>query len=131
MYFADLTPYQYGLTAPEPGVVNVGWLSSICAHPKGSCPDEFVVRLEQLVRSPIKLHRGRHVCELCPPPPVIMRNGQRFVEPLEQTMGNGQIRITGRDGSIFAAPVLIVHYIKEHDYLPPKQFIEAVLDWRG
>jgi hypothetical protein len=27
---------------------------------------------------------------------------------------------------IFAAPVLIVHYIEEHNYLPPAQFLEAV-----
>jgi hypothetical protein len=26
----------------------------------------------------------------------------------------------------FAAPVLIVHYIEEHNYLPPTQFLQAV-----
>jgi hypothetical protein len=29
-------------------------------------------------------------------------------------------------GVTFAAPVLIVHYIEEHCYLPPTQFLQAI-----
>jgi hypothetical protein len=27
-YFADLTPYLYGLPEPEPDVLNIGWLDA-------------------------------------------------------------------------------------------------------
>lgn len=40
-------------------------------------------------------------------------------------VGNGEIRV-GSDGITYAAPVLIVHYIKDHGYLPPAQFLEAI-----
>jgi hypothetical protein len=29
-------------------------------------------------------------------------------------------------GLIFAAPILITHYIEEHGYLPPAEFLKAV-----
>jgi hypothetical protein len=32
--------------------------------------------------------------------------------------------------SDFAAPVLIVHYIEEHGYLPPADFLKAIEDNR-
>jgi hypothetical protein len=40
-------------------------------------------------------------------------------------VGNGEIRV-GSDGITYAAPVLIVHYIKDHGYLLPAQFLEAI-----
>jgi hypothetical protein len=43
----------------------------------------------------------------------------------EQREGNGEIWVPG-DDVIYAAPVLIVHYIEEHGYLPPPQFLKAV-----
>jgi hypothetical protein len=32
------------------------------------------------------------------------------------------------EGIVFAAPVLIVHYIEAHGYLPPAQFLKAIDD---
>ncbi len=43
----------------------------------------------------------------------------------EQRRSNGEIRVTD-EGVTFAAPVLIVHYIEEHGYLPPAQFLDAI-----
>jgi hypothetical protein len=43
-----------------------------------------------------------------------------------QRSSNGEIRVS-REGIIFAAaPVLIVHSIKAHNYLPPAKFLKAV-----
>jgi len=38
---------------------------------------------------------------------------------------NGEIRVY-REGVTFAAPLLIVHYIEDHGYLPPAQFLKAI-----
>jgi hypothetical protein len=128
MYFADLTPYEYARTEPDTGVLNVGWLSSEHPYSQGTCPERFVLKLEELLRHPVNPFRGSHLCEFCPKPPVLIKNGLRFVEPPKGTAGNGEIRVRGRDGLIYAAPVLIGHYIKEHGYLPPESFIDAVCE---
>jgi hypothetical protein len=61
----------------------------------------------------VYLHRGVHPCWYC---------GQwhRYVE------GNGQIRVQGSNGILFAAPILVHHYVTHHRYLPPREFIDAV-----
>ena len=40
-------------------------------------------------------------------------------------MSNGEIRITAETVT-YAAPVLIVHYVEAHGYLPPTEFLNAV-----
>jgi hypothetical protein len=42
-----------------------------------------------------------------------------------QRSSNGEVRVVC-GGVMFAAPVLIVHYIGEHCYLPPAQFLKAI-----
>jgi hypothetical protein len=42
-------------------------------------------------------------------------------------IGSDEIWVPGENGRIYAAPSLIVHYVEEHNYLPPPPFIEAVL----
>ena len=116
-YFADLSPHTY---TPSDGieVVNVGWLDQ--AHPftKGETAQEFREALRRLCESPIRLHRGFHVCQFCPKK---VRAAQR------SNTGNGQIRIKGPDGTWFAAPTMIHHYVEAHNYLPPPAFVHAVL----
>jgi hypothetical protein len=41
-------------------------------------------------------------------------------------IGDGEIRVIGKS-AIYAAPTLIYHYVVEHQYKPPDEFIEAVL----
>jgi hypothetical protein len=42
-------------------------------------------------------------------------------------LGNGEIRVIGSAGKVYASPVMIYHYMSEHNYLPPQEFIDAVL----
>jgi hypothetical protein len=55
---------------------------------------------------------GFHGCEFC-----------RWIK----AKGNGEIHVVGSDGITYVAPALIVHYMASHKYLPPKEFIDAVL----
>ena len=69
-----------------------------------------------------------HVCELCigAPDTVIGKTiNPAWAGWAEPRSSNGEIRVAGNQ-IIFAAPVLIVHYIEEHGYLPPAEFLEAV-----
>jgi len=127
MYFEDLSQYAYGRTPTRPHILNVGWLSQEHAYPRGTAPDWLLPRLEQLVKSPVNLYRGFHLCEICPKPPTIMSpGGVKMLNPPPETKGNGEIRVRAGNGTIYVAPVLIYHHVAAHGYLPPEEFISAV-----
>jgi nucleoside phosphorylase len=63
--------------------------------------------------------RGFHFCQYCVPYSE-NRLDQRVAR------GNGEIRVRGPAGIVYAAPVLICHYIKAHNYRPPDEFLEAI-----
>jgi hypothetical protein len=44
---------------------------------------------------------------------------------MAQRSSNGEIRVA-YGGVTFAAPLLVVHYIEEHCYLPPDPFLKAI-----
>lgn len=118
-YFADLTPYQYGLPEPEPDVLNVGWLDVGYPFHRGETSSEFREALSRLVERPILLDRGFHVCNFCP------RDRRDNNYP---SRGNGQTRVLGRNGIWYAAPTMVRHYVVTHQYQPPPEFVDAVLN---
>jgi hypothetical protein len=128
MFFADLTPYEYGYEEVRANILNVGWLARGHVFPVGAVSDTFVKVLRRLVASPVNLYRGYHTCEFCPEPPlVVSASGRRVSNPPGETMGNGEIRVAGSRGRIYVAPVLVAHYVRAHHYLPPEEFIRAVV----
>lgn len=106
-YFPDLSPYCYAGEREEK-TVNIGWISPEHSFTKGKVPQEVISRLKEICKQPVVLSFGFHECEFC-----------------HRVVGNGEIRVAGQD-ILYASPVLIVHYIEEHHYLPPVEFIEAV-----
>jgi len=125
-YYKDLTPYEYFVkdekaTVP---VLNIGWLSSNELFETGITSREFRVNLFQFCspENRVLLARGFHICEFC---------SSKYVEDdqnqWDALKGNGEIRIQGHS-IIYAAPALIYHYVVEHNYKPPQEFIDAVLD---
>jgi hypothetical protein len=115
-YFADLSPYLY--TGPEPDVLNIGWLDAAYPFRQGETSPEFQEALGRLVERPILLHRGFQVCGFCP--------RKRRNDHLAR--GNGQIRVLGRNGIWYAAPTMVHHYVVAHQYQPPAEFADAVLN---
>ncbi len=132
MYYPDLTPYQYWKEAGQPIIndvaqaLNVGWLDDMYGYSKGSVPVDFVARLWDFCRTPVNLMLGFHDCPFCDADPrtylVVEHGGQKI------GMGSGEIWIFGRNGQTYAAPTLILHYITQHHYNPPQEFIQATLD---
>jgi hypothetical protein len=41
-------------------------------------------------------------------------------------LGDAEIRVVGKDGTWLIAPTLVLHYVTEHAYRPPAEFIDAV-----
>ena len=132
MFFADLTPYEYGYELPRSNVLNVGWLARGHVFAVGPVPETFVSALRRLAKSPENLYRGYHACEFCPVPPLVVDSaGRRVINPPGDSMGNGEIRVTGSNGIVYVAPVLVAHYVEVHNYLPPAEFIQAVISAAG
>jgi hypothetical protein len=136
-YFPDLAPYSYG-RFPHPGVVHVGWLDGVHPFPKGYVDGRLIEKMKLLATEPVELYRGTHTCEVCTQPKDLIktyitdRGNRKLVDPeshwakwTAERSSNGEIRVAS-DGITYAAPVLIVHYIEEHGYLPPARFLEAI-----
>ncbi len=113
-YRVDLSTYDY--VGHHDGSLNVGWLAdqAFPDYPRGEVPEEFTARLRALVQEPMNLCRGAHVC-WCG---VGQGRNEYF---------NGEIRVQGENGKVYAAPVGIAHYVEVHNYQPPQEFVDAVL----
>jgi hypothetical protein len=125
MYFADLTPYQYMISQPLPQVLNIGWLSPDYPYATGDC-DPDVSRLLEVHHEALWANqtRGYNGCHFCPDPyvdPTLDNEHGRFV------LGSSELWVPTAGETIFAAPSLVIHYLREHGYSPPAEFVAAVL----
>ena len=123
MYFKDLTKYKY---TDKEDSLNIGWLEKGHMINKGDVPEEFIEKLWKYLRYPVNVCRGFHVCSLC-------KNIEKGVPVVaykdeKRQAGYYEIRVWGKNGKVYAAPSLIMHYILQHGYRPPQEFINAVMD---
>jgi hypothetical protein len=130
-WFEDLTPYSY-LGRERRAALNVGWLGVGHAFSTGRTDPGFVTALmEMCVQSRVNVTRGWQECVFCPTDPQELRKHYpiRVVHAgNEYALGDAEIRVTHPDGTVFAAPNLIAHYVQTHKYEPPRKFIDAVLE---
>ncbi|MGZ5544554.1 MAG: DUF7919 family protein [Limisphaerales bacterium] len=92
----------------------IGWLSAVNPIPKGQVPSEFVDALRRHLTCPWQpvVAGGAHNCEIC---------------QLNQAQGRANVWIPTSE-VVYVAPELILHYLVEHEYKPPDEFISAVID---
>jgi hypothetical protein len=124
-YFADLTPYSFLASAATSAALNVGWLDPTHPFRQEATEREFHHRLFAFCEHPVHRTRGIHRCAFCPVP----GNGPAQRETLNGrtvVLGSAEIRVGGA-GVTYAAPDLIYHYVVQHRYRPPGEFIRAVL----
>jgi hypothetical protein len=131
-YFADESPCTYGQNWAAgqqlaPGTLAVGWLDPSHPHRKGDAPSEFIEALHELCRRPVRVTRGIHPCLFCPP-----SSGMWAVTKVEHPagdyfVGHGEVHVVGPDGTHYAAPEMVIHYVTVHGYRPPDGFISGVL----
>lgn len=140
-YFEDLTEYTYREAAKRPKTVNVGWLEA--GHPFNTelVTEELLSRLWRFCEYSIVALRGFYECNL----PVCSGHVAEY-GPLDPkrwrlvgkgplcarrgdvvlTFGNAEIRVFGENGTIYAAPNLIYHYVTVHSYKMPDEFKRAL-----
>jgi hypothetical protein len=94
----------------------VGWLHPDHPFPKGEVQAEFLTRLKEFAArsddSAKALYFGAfggfHTCEFC-----------------ERAHGIGNFGVPCGD-LLFVAPEMVVHYVEEHGYRPPAEFVAAM-----
>lgn len=128
-YFQDLTPYAY---YGNEEALNIGWLSKNETFITGETSREFRERLYKfcLDVNIVKIMRGFQECEFCELSwSEWGKNHPSYGEQAKlMSLGDGEIRVIGKSSSVYAAPALIYHYVVEHHYKPPQEFIDAVLN---
>lgn len=129
-YCPDLTPYEYGPSQIPDGfeAFNLGWLEPEHDVPtsEGEPDPQLVDKLVTIAADHrAAVMRGFQRCWLPHP------DGEDF--PFESVwngrtlfLGNSEIHVVASDGRLLAAPALVLHYIRDHHYRPPEDFIEAV-----
>ena len=124
MHTPDISFYTYLHNADDPPQLNIGWLDGKHPYSQGTPTDGLLDRLWIFCRESVHVMRGCHECELCETPSYGVRM-QRDGEEL--WFGSAEIRVFGPDGTTYAAPNLLFHYIVDHGYLPPAEFVAAVM----
>ncbi len=123
--FNDLTSYSYGTAeSTEVTAQNIGWLAPGIAFPTASPDPQFVERLWHYCKISVGQTRGLHRYEFCHSRDsnIARRNGEELL------LGSAEIRVLASTGQLYAAPNLIYHYVVSHNYLPPAEFVRAVLN---
>jgi hypothetical protein len=110
--FEDLSPCDY-FPFPSENLIAVGWLELDSKYERGSVDSDFYIKLKALCTDPWQpiSAAGSHSCELC------QFEAPRFMQNI----------FVPYDGSIYVAPVAVLHYITAHWYRPPEVFINAVM----
>jgi hypothetical protein len=124
MYFPDLSPYRYIARTSGPNVLNVGWLDVEHEFSKREASEDLLDALFEKICPPVNITRGFHHCPFCNQSSfgvIVTRKG------VSATLGSAEVWVEAKDGKIYAAPDMIYHYVAEHAYCPPQEFIDALL----
>jgi hypothetical protein len=128
MFFPDQSPYSYHQPKPLNGVFNIGWLDRGHPYATGVSPPEFVAKLAKVLsaRSPACFHvnriRGVHPCNLCRAEELdeLDPRGTMFI-------GSSELWVPRTCDGFLVAPSMVLHYVVEHRYLPPPEFMATIL----
>ncbi len=127
MYYEDLSSYEYFNGVTFPNIINIGWIDLEHGVNIGPIPSNALEKLKDIVaergkfRGIVNVMRGIHSCPKCGASGLYSeKNGKKTL------LGNSEIWVPW-DGKIYVAPNLIIHYIKDHNYLPPEEFIQALV----
>lgn len=120
-FFEDLSSWNEGSNH----ALAVGFLEGDRPYSKGFVSEAFFERLIELVVDPWQpfASGGHHRCSLCAfsGGPGRVRYGQATV------LVGSSLLFVPTVSTVYVAPSLVVHYVDAHQYLPPKEFREAVM----
>ncbi|MEW2485482.1 hypothetical protein [Streptomyces sp. NPDC048411] len=122
-----MTTYVYDTS--DQAMLNVGWLAPDYAYRTGIVDDRVIDALKVLSGAYENQMRGFHYCEFCDADRIWIPDGPGGEARV--WLGSAEIRVEGEDGTLYASPNLIIHYITEHRYCPPEEFCRAAVRTAG
>jgi hypothetical protein len=128
MHYTDLSAYTNHLRDALVNVKNVGWLNGAEEFSSGTVEPHLLNRLKQAFvgvgkfdAEAVLIRGAQHRCEICGASPGVVEVGGK-----KKYLGASEIWIPAGRDVYYAAPSLVIHYIEEHQYLPPAEFIDAI-----
>ncbi|RDY26486.1 hypothetical protein [Lachnotalea glycerini] len=122
--YDDLSKYIY-FDREESNIFNIGWIEDNSFN-RGKVKEEFITRLWEYIKYPVNVGRSLYKNEYLDnkiDTYTACYNGYQIL------LGAAEIRVMNlKKGVVYAAPNLIIHYILNHQYVPPEEFIEAVMN---
>jgi hypothetical protein len=106
MYFKDLDIENRAFNVQ---LIKIGWLDNEHVFNIGPIPKKFIDKLKKI--KPNVRSFGYHKCPFCNE----KQGSNRYVLKIEDTL------------QCYDAPDMIIHYIEDHNYLPPQEFIDHIL----
>jgi hypothetical protein len=101
---------------------NVGWLSPEVSFPVGKVDPRLLEWLTSNFADLWFEHaRGYHECEFCDAEPLVAGSGRTI------RLGSAELLIRTVAERAYVAPNFLVHYIRDHGYQPPEEFVRDVL----
>jgi hypothetical protein len=128
MHYADMSYYTHNLRDALVNVRNIGWLNSAATFPIGYVEPQLLDILKRAFvgdgkcdAEAVLIRSAQHCCEICGATPGFVELAGK-----KKPLGASEIWIPGEEGSFYAAPSLVIHYIETHGYLPPSEFLDAL-----
>lgn len=123
--YDDLSRYKLNNIELE-DVYNIGWLGDAGSFPQGMVSEEFLMNLWEYYKCPVFSTRKKYQN-------VSLDGYWKFFTAAsndrESELGSSEIRVIDEEkGVIYASPDLIIHYIVNHNYMPPREYIKAVIE---
>ena len=124
MYVPDFAPFPSSYPRDRDGrqlatvlTTAIGWLEHPHPYAMGPTPSTVLTTLEHMLSDPWPgtTEFGRHTCSLC----LIQCPGLAATN-------TGELFLPG-DGTVYASPRLIDHYVVQHGYQLPAQLCDAIL----
>lgn len=126
-FYKDLTPYSKNI---EPktlkGVTNIGWIDIRQGeYPQGVVPKDFLEKLALIMQGNKSFSCYTGVSRVSP---HCITCGEVTTVGKNIPLLNAEIWIPStKVNEAYASPSLIYHYVEKHSYLPPEEYIKAVL----
>ncbi|PRQ02639.1 DUF7919 family protein [Enhygromyxa salina] len=123
MRYSDLSKYSYTKLQSKASLLNVGWVDRDVPFLKGSIPAQAIARIESAIPLHLNAMRGVHGCPFCGD-----RDIYTDIDGKRTLLGMSEIWIPSTvSETVYIAPSLLLHYIRDHQYMPPREVVDALL----
>lgn len=110
-----------------------GWLEPAHEYSIGVCSEELRRLLDDAADHCVDRTRGFQRCLFCPGTTeslVLAPTDYSTADGKLLRLGSASLEVQDATGQVWIAPNLVLHYITDHQYLPPAELADARPAWR-